>query len=167
MQQKVLSIARAIVSSLIRYYLSYHYSGYPREATSYPVYDDSRGDRGYDRGGYRPRGGGGDRGRYDSYGGRGGGGRWDNFALAVLNATAGVGSLFCQALLPINFVLTGTRFWTLSEYGLVVVLVSSRNSGIWPCHVFLESATALVLHRWRDHQGDNTNNFNLFIWKKS
>ena len=55
---------------------SYHYSGYPREATSYPVYsDDSRGDRGYDRGGgYRPRGGGGgDRGRYDSYGGRGGG----------------------------------------------------------------------------------------------
>ena len=54
-------------------FFSYHYSGYPREATSYPVYEDTRGDRGgyersYDRGGYRGRGG----PRYDNYAGRGG-----------------------------------------------------------------------------------------------
>ena len=60
------------------YCFSYHYSGYPREATSYPVYEDARNDRAgggggyersYDRGGYRGRP------RYDNYGGgRGGGG---------------------------------------------------------------------------------------------
>lgn len=48
----------------------YHYSGYPREATSYPVFEEDRG-RGfegrYERGGYRGRG------RYDNHGGRGGG----------------------------------------------------------------------------------------------
>ena len=62
----------------------YQYSGMPREATNYPIYDDyHRGEsRGYnepryahDRGGYRS---GGPRGRQDGYGGgrggRGGGG---------------------------------------------------------------------------------------------
>ena len=52
----------------------YQYSGMPREATNYPIYDDFRESRGYhepryaqDRGGYRSG-----RGRPD-YGGRGGG----------------------------------------------------------------------------------------------
>merc|ERR1711988_579994 len=64
----------------------YQYSGMPREATNYPIYDDfHRGEsRGYnepryahDRGGYRS---GGPRGRQDGYGGGrgGGGGRLDN-----------------------------------------------------------------------------------------
>merc|ERR1711988_820233 len=58
----------------------YQYSGMPREATNYPIYDDFRESRGYheprynqDRGGYRS----GNRGRQDFGGGRGGG-RMDN-----------------------------------------------------------------------------------------
>merc|ERR1712062_205618 len=58
----------------------YQYSGMPREATNYPIYDDYRESRGYheprynqDRGGYRS----GNRGRQDFGGGRGGG-RMDN-----------------------------------------------------------------------------------------
>ena len=54
----------------------YQYSGMPREATNYPIYDDFRESRGYheprynqDRGGYRS----GNRGRQDFGGGRGGG----------------------------------------------------------------------------------------------
>ena len=51
----------------------YHYSGFPRDVTSYPVYDGPRGDRGFDR---PPRYGGGPRDypRRDPYmpGGRGG-----------------------------------------------------------------------------------------------
>lgn len=60
----------------IFYLFSYHYSGYPREATSYPVYEDNRSERSggsYDRGGYE-RGGYRGRPRYDNYAGRGG--RW-------------------------------------------------------------------------------------------
>jgi len=65
----------------------YQYSGMPREATNYPIYDDYRDSRGYNEprysndrnGGYRS---GGPRGRHDGYGGgRGGGhggGRNDN-----------------------------------------------------------------------------------------
>jgi len=54
----------------------YHYGGFPREATNYPVFDDTRDrERGYNE----PRYGSMDRGHRGGYGGgRGGGGRGDH-----------------------------------------------------------------------------------------